>query len=95
MNQRSSLTVGSETQDEDPLAENAPMRKFTVDYLKTEFDPHSVMTTLSCAGNRRNEFRHMSDKVQGHGFGIGAIGNVVFTGVRLNDLIKELGFKPE
>jgi|LauGreDrversion4_2_1035121.scaffolds.fasta_scaffold1840685_1 hypothetical protein len=53
------------------------------------------MTAMSCAGNRRNELKSVSKHVQGHGFGIGAIGNVIFTGVRLNELLHELGFKPE
>ena len=87
--------MGSEIADEDATTENAPMRKMTVEFLKKYFEPHSVMSTLSCAGNRRDEFKDISKNVQGHGYGIGAIGNLVFTGVRLPDLLQELGFKPE
>jgi len=60
MQQRSSLTMGSEKTDEDATAENAPMRKMSVEFLKNYFDPHSVMSTLSCAGNRRDEFKGIS-----------------------------------
>jgi hypothetical protein len=63
MLQRSFLTMGSETADEDATAENAPMRKMTVEFLKNNFDPHSVMSTLSCAGNRRDEFKDISKNV--------------------------------
>ena len=63
MLQRPFLTMGSETADEDATAENAPMRKMTVEFLKNNFDPHSVMSTLSCAGNRRDEFKDISKNV--------------------------------
>ena len=63
MLQRPFLTMGSETADEDATAENAPMRKMTVEFLQNNFEPHSVMSTLSCAGNRRDEFKDISKNV--------------------------------
>lgn len=54
---RSTVTVGSEEQLEDSEQDNLPLRSFTVQYLKDNYEPHSVMTSLSCAGNRRGEFK--------------------------------------
>lgn len=63
MLQRPFLTMGSEKNDEDATSENAPMRKMTVEFLKNYFEPHSVMSTLSCAGNHRDEFKDISKNV--------------------------------
>ena len=35
------------------------LKKYTLNDLRTKFEPHSVMTTISCAGNRR---KGMKDK---------------------------------
>jgi hypothetical protein len=63
MQQRSFLTMGSEKTDEEATVENAPMRKLSVEFLKNYFEPHSVMSTLSCAGNCRDEFKSISKNV--------------------------------
>jgi hypothetical protein len=53
------------------------------------------MVSLSCAGNRRGEFKQLNKEVLGHGFKQNAIGNVIFKGVKMNDLLKDMGFDPE
>ena len=50
-----------------------------------------MMVTLSCAGNRRGEFTKLNKDVMGHGFKENAIGNVIFKGVKLLDLLKDMG----
>jgi sulfite oxidase len=50
------------------------------------------MTAMSCAGNRRLGMKEHSGDVQGNSWYVGAIGNTVYTGVLITDLLKELGF---
>ena len=50
---------------------------------------HSVTATLTCAGNRRTEFNAVR-KVGGVQWGSNAIGNAVWTGVSLRDLLREV-----
>lgn len=71
------------------------MRSFSLDDLKTRFKPHSVMNAMSCAGNRRRGMKEVSKDVQGNDWYVGAIGNAVFTGVRIVDLLLDLGFNLE
>lgn len=71
------------------------MRSFSLEDLRTRFKPHSVMNTMSCAGNRRRGMKEVSKEVQGNDWYVGAIGNAVFTGVRIVDLLLYLGFKLE
>ncbi len=47
---------------------------------------HQVAVTLQCAGNRRDEMRAVRDVKGGH-WGAGAIGNAVWGGVRLVDVV--------
>jgi sulfite oxidase len=50
------------------------------------------MTAMSCAGNRRLGMKEVSSDVQGNSWYVGAIGNTVYTGVLITDLLKSLGF---
>ena len=50
---------------------------------------------MSCAGNRRRGMKEVSKDVQGNDWYVAAIGNAVFTGVRVSELLQELGFKLE
>ena len=49
-----------------------------------------VMATLQCAGNRRQEM-YAAGPVQGLAWAGGAIGNAVWTGVYLSDVLKQCG----
>lgn len=62
--------------------------------LQSEFDRHSVTTTLQCAGNRRAELdliRSFPDQVL---WGGDAVSNAVWTGVRLADVLTHAGVAP-
>jgi sulfite oxidase len=52
----------------------------------------SVTATLACAGNRRGELGAVAGAIP---WGAGAIGNAVWTGVRLADLLGPAGVAPE
>lgn len=55
----------------------------------------SVTATLACAGNRRRELDHVAPVPDAIPWGAGAIGNAVWTGVRLRDLLLAAGIAPE
>jgi sulfite dehydrogenase len=62
----------------------------SVDQLKKEFEPASVVAVCQCAGNSRSLFE---PRVTGAQWGNGATGNAKWTGVRLADLLKKAGVK--
>jgi sulfite oxidase len=65
------------------------------DDLSGSFPPATVTATLACAGNRRAElaaFRPIPGETP---WGAGAIGNAVWTGVRLRDVLLAAGSAPE
>ena len=63
---------------------------FTLEELKTKFPVVTVESTIQCAGNRRYEAnQHIPTRgVEWRG---GAIGNAIWTGVRLSDVLSYLG----
>ncbi len=50
---------------------------------------------MSCAGNRRKGMKEVSKDVQGNDWYVGAIGNTVYTGVLVSEILKRGGFKRE
>ena len=64
--------------------------KFTLAQLKKEFKQAKVTAVNQCSGNRRG----LSEPhVQGVEWGVGAMGNAVWTGVRLKDVLAKAGVK--
>lgn len=51
---------------------------------------HTVVATLQCAGNRRTAMS-VTQKVKGVGWGIAALGNGVWSGARLSDILNVVG----
>lgn len=69
--------------------------EYTLEDLKSKFEPVTITATLECSGNRR---RHMSDEARaatGLQWDIGAISNTEWTGVRLRDVLLDAGFPVE
>ena len=62
--------------------------------LIDRFPSASTTATLTCAGNRRSEFAAIK-KTGGVQWDAGAIGNAEWQGVRLVDVLKAAGVKPE
>ena len=58
----------------------------TLDDLKKEFEPFSIVAVNQCSGNSRGLF---SPRVPGGQWGNGAVGNAKWTGVRLRDLLNK------
>jgi sulfite oxidase len=69
-----------------------PLR-LTLNDLKTKFQHHTVLATIQCAGNRRNEMSRVKE-VKGLEWDIGAIGTATWTGVKLRDLLIYAGLDP-
>ena len=67
---------------------------FTVAELMERFPKAKTTATLTCAGNRRSEFAAIK-KVGGVQWDAGAIGNAEWQGIRLADVLKFVGVKPE
>ena len=62
----------------------------TVPELRARFAERTVTATLQCAGNRRSELNALRP-VSGDLWSAGAIGNAVWTGVALDQVLKETG----
>src|SRR6185437_9444613 len=62
----------------------------SVDDLKKQFEPTSLIAVAQCSGNSRSLFE---PRVMGGEWGNGAVGNAKWTGVALRDLLKAAGVK--
>lgn len=66
--------------------------RLTLAELKEKFTPVTITAALQCTGNRRNELMRIKD-VKGLDWGVGAIGNATWTGVRLRDVLEYAGLQ--
>jgi len=65
-------------------------KSYTLEELKTKFEIVSYNLTLECGGNGRKEF---NPPAKGNQWDTGAVGCVKWTGVRLRDVLKDVGIK--
>jgi DMSO/TMAO reductase YedYZ molybdopterin-dependent catalytic subunit len=65
-------------------------QSFTLAQLKKEFKAAEITAVCQCSGNRRGLFE---PHVAGVEWGIGAMGNAVWRGVRLKDVLAKAGVK--
>jgi len=77
-----SLTVGGDSAERE--------LKFTLADLKKDFEPAEITAVCQCSGNRRGLFE---PHVAGVEWGVGAMGNAVWKGVRLKDVLAKAGVK--
>lgn len=70
--------------------EQKPIASYTLDELKRKFKPYSIDCVIQCSGNRRNDLKQIKE-IKGLGWGVGAIGNARWTGVRLVDILRDSG----
>ncbi|PWG04172.1 sulfite oxidase [Polaribacter aquimarinus] len=69
--------------------ESAKRKKtYTLNDLKTKFKKHSYQLTLECGGNGRSEF---DPPAKGNQWTIGAVHCASWTGVRLKDILEDVG----
>jgi DMSO/TMAO reductase YedYZ molybdopterin-dependent catalytic subunit len=64
------------------------VRSFTLEELKKKFKSHTYQLTLECGGNGRSEF---DPPAKGNQWTVGAVHCANWTGVRLKDVLEEVG----
>ncbi|XP_032663674.1 probable sulfite oxidase, mitochondrial [Odontomachus brunneus] len=69
--------------------EGVTKKTLNFDALK-KYKKHTITVAVMCGGNRRSEMAKVK-KLRGLSWDAGAIGNAQWTGVRLCDLLKDLG----
>lgn len=67
-------------------------KSYTVADLKAKFPSHVITATLQCSGNRRSHMSQNSRLANGIPWGVGAIGTAEWKGVRLRDVLADVGF---
>jgi len=68
-------------------------RRYTLRELKTKFPSHRVTAVLQCSGNRRSDMTRQVGHTNGLQWGVGAISNAEWEGVRLADVLADAGLK--
>lgn len=67
-------------------------KTFTLKELKSKFKPYTYQLTLECGGNGRSEF---DPPAKGNQWTIGAVSCATWTGVRLKDVLADVGIKDD
>src|ERR1700752_736486 len=78
------LTVGGDSAERE--------RQFTMTQLRKQFQADEVTAVCLCSGNRRGMFE---PHVPGVEWGVGAMGNAVWKGARLKDVLAAAGVKAD
>ncbi len=65
-------------------------KTYTLQELKSKFKHYSYRLTLECGGNGRKEF---NPPAKGNQWGLGAVCCAEWTGIRLKDVLKDVGVK--
>ncbi|MFK7983207.1 MAG: molybdopterin-dependent oxidoreductase [Saprospiraceae bacterium] len=76
------LTIEGESADKS--------KTFTLNELKSRFKNYTYQLTLECGGNGRKEF---NPPAKGNQWSIGAVGCAAWKGVRLKDVLADVGIK--
>lgn len=67
-------------------------KTYTLQELKTKFENVNYQLVLECGGNGRSEFY---PQAKGNQWSVGAVGCAKWTGVRLRDVLQDVGMKPD
>ena len=70
----------------------AQTKTYSLQELKSKFTHYSYQLTLECGGNGRSEF---NPPAKGNQWSIGAVGCPKWTGVRLKDVLEDVGVKSD
>ncbi|ROV88469.1 hypothetical protein VMCG_10470 [Cytospora schulzeri] len=68
-------------------------RIYTLAELKSRFRTHRVTAVLQCSGNRRGDMTRHTGQTNGLQWGVGAISNAEWEGVRLMDVLTDAGLR--
>lgn len=67
-------------------------KSYSLNELKSKFKHYTYQLTLECGGNGRSEF---DPPAKGNQWTVGAISCATWTGVRLKDILKDVGIKDD
>ncbi|MDC6388623.1 sulfite oxidase [Maribacter sp. PR1] len=67
-------------------------KSYTLQDLKSKFKNYTYQLTLECGGNGRSEF---NPPAKGNQWTIGAVSCAEWTGVRLRDVLEDVGIQPD
>ena len=67
-------------------------REYTLEDLRKKFKEVTITATLQCSGNRRRHMTQEARSTSGLQWDIGAISTAEWTGVRLRDVLADVGF---
>ncbi len=67
-------------------------KTYTLEELKSKFKQHTYQLTLECGGNGRSEF---DPPAKGNQWTVGAVACAEWTGVRLRDVLEDIGYKQD
>ena len=67
-------------------------KTYSLEELKTKFKPYTYQLTLECGGNGRSEF---DPPAKGNQWTVGAVSCAKWTGVRLRDVLEDVGITDE
>ena len=67
-------------------------KTYTLAELKSKFPQYTYQLTLECGGNGRSEF---DPPAKGNQWTIGAVSCATWTGIRLSDVLKDVGIKDD
>lgn len=68
------------------------LKEFTIDELKNIYKSYTIDSVIQCSGNRRSDLKKIKE-IKGLDWGVGAMGNAKWTGVKLVDVLKSLNLK--
>jgi DMSO/TMAO reductase YedYZ molybdopterin-dependent catalytic subunit len=67
-------------------------KSYTLADLKSRFSKHTYQLTIECGGNGRSEF---NPPAKGNQWSVGAVHAAAWTGVRLRDVLEDVGIKSD
>ncbi len=67
-------------------------KTYSLSELKSKFPQHTYQLTLECGGNGRSEF---NPPAKGNQWTVGAVSCANWTGVRLRDILNDVGINPD
>ncbi len=88
--ERSQINLSNWTLTVEGESVRAP-KTYKLDELKKRFQHYTYQLTLECGGNGRSEF---NPPAKGNQWSTGAVGSPEWTGIRLRDLLEDVGLKP-
>ncbi|KAI6793812.1 hypothetical protein KC363_g5594 [Hortaea werneckii] len=70
---------------------NGEEKQYSVEDLRSKFQSHTITATMQCSGNRRSHMTEGSSPTNGIQWGVGAISNAEWTGVKIMDVLQDAG----